>query len=119
MIRLIGQSSMGNFFLFGALNGLLPCGMVYIAIAGALSTGSVPEGIVFMSGFGLATLPAMFALGYFGYLLNLQLRNNFKKLSPYIICLIGLLLILRGLNLGIPFISPVMEPRVGAPVDCH
>jgi uncharacterized protein len=119
MIKLLNKQSWGNFFLFGSLNGLLPCGMVYVAIAGAMSTNDVASGVLFMSGFGFATLPAMFALGFFGYLVNLKLRNELKRLSPYIVCFIGLLLILRGLNLGIPFISPVLEAAPAPAVQCH
>ncbi|HEY0678861.1 MAG TPA: sulfite exporter TauE/SafE family protein [Chitinophagaceae bacterium] len=119
MIKLLNRSSLTNFFLFGSLNGLLPCGMVYVAVAAAMSTNDVLNGVMFMSGFGFATFPAMFAFGFFGYLLNITARNQFKKLTPYIICIIGLLLILRGMSLGIPFISPVMESAPAAAVDCH
>lgn len=114
MVRLMNK----NFFLFGSLNGLLPCGMVYVAMAGALSANDVLKGVLFMSGFGFATVPAMFALGIFGYLVNLKVRNELKRLSPYIICTIGVLLVLRGLNLGIPFISPVMEDAPAAAIEC-
>lgn len=119
MIDLLNRRSWSSFFLFGSLNGLLPCGMVYVAIAGAMSTNDVASGVLFMSGFGFATLPAMFALGFFGYLVNLQLRNQLKRASPYIVCIIGALLILRGLNLGIPFISPVLAPAPAGAVQCH
>ena len=115
MIRLMNK----NFFLFGTLNGMLPCGMVYVAIAAAVSTNDVLKGVLFMGGFGFATVPAMFALGFFGYLVNLKVRNELRKLSPYIIGAIGVLLVLRGLNLGIPFISPVMESAPAAALECH
>ena len=119
MIGLLNKSSWKNYLLFGSLNGLLPCGMVYVAIAAAMSTNDVVKGVLLMSGFGFATLPAMFMLGFFGYLLDLRIRKQLRKLSPYLICFIGVLLILRGLNLGIPFISPVMENAPGTPVICH
>ena len=60
MIGLLNKSSWKNYLLFGSLNGLLPCGMVYVAIAAAMSTNDVANGVLFMSGFGFATLPAMF-----------------------------------------------------------
>jgi uncharacterized protein len=119
MIGLINKKSWSSFFLFGSLNGLLPCGMVYVAIAGAMSANDVLKGVLFMSGFGFATLPAMFALGFFGYLVNLKVRNELRRLSPYIICFIGVLLVLRGLNLGIPFVSPIMEPAPAAALECR
>ena len=93
--------------------------MVYVAIAAAVSTNDVLKGVLFMGGFGFATVPAMFALGFFGYLVNLKVRNELRKLSPYIIGAIGVLLVLRGLNLGIPFISPVMESAPAAALECH
>ena len=58
-------------------------------------------------------------MGFFGYLVNLKVRNELRKLSPYIIGAIGVLLVLRGLNLGIPFISPVMESAPAAALECH
>lgn len=119
MINLLKAPSWSNFFLFGSLNGLLPCGMVYVAIAGAMSTNDVLKGMLFMSSFGFATVPAMFALGFFGYLVNLRVRNGLKQASPYIICFIGVLLVLRGLNLGIPFVSPIMESAPAAALECH
>jgi uncharacterized protein len=119
MVALLNKNSWTSFISFGAMNALLPCGMVYIAIAGALSTNNVLQGVIFMVGFGLATLPAMLLLQLFGSMLDLRMRNNMKKLTPYFIGIIAMLLILRGLNLGIPFISPVMENLRGHEVHCR
>jgi len=119
MMGRLKKTSWGNFFLFGSLNGLLPCGTVYVAIAGAMNTNDAVRGVLFMSGFGLATVPAMFALGFFGHLINMSVRNELKRLSPCIVGIIGVLLVLRGLNLGIPFISPSMQPAPAAIVECH
>lgn len=119
MIKLLSKDQWKNYFLFGSLNGLLPCGMVYVAIAAALSTNNVLHGVLFMSGFGLATLPAMLTVGLFGHLLNLRARNAFRKLSPYVLFFAGLLLVLRGLGLGIPFVSPVMPEAPAAAIICH
>ncbi len=119
MSRLLRAPKAGNFFLLGMANGLLPCGMVYLAIAGALSTSQVGDGIIFMAAFGLGTLPALLALNWFGHLASIGLRNRMRQLTPYVIALMGILLILRGLNLGIPFISPVLETARGTAVSCH
>ncbi|ULQ58411.1 sulfite exporter TauE/SafE family protein [Flavihumibacter rivuli] len=108
-----------SFALLGMANGLLPCGMVYLAIAGALSTNQVSDGILFMAMFGTGTLPAMMALSFFGYLASISLRNRIRNMIPYVIAIMGILLILRGLNLGIPFISPVLESAHGEAVSCH
>ncbi|ULQ50831.1 sulfite exporter TauE/SafE family protein [Flavihumibacter fluvii] len=108
-----------SFLLLGMANGLLPCGMVYLAIAGALSTNNLADGIIFMTSFGLGTFPAMLTLSLFGYMASISVRNNIKKLTPFIIAAMGILLILRGLNMGIPYISPVLESARGAAIDCH
>jgi uncharacterized protein len=119
MVKLLKAPSLKSYFLFGALNGMLPCGMVYVAIAAAASSNSVWHSVLFMSSFGLATLPAMFALGFFGYRLSLNARSYFRKLSPYAIGLLGVMLMLRGMNLGIPFISPLMQHAPSPVIICH
>lgn len=105
---LFQKKSLGNVFLIGLLNGLLPCGLVYMAIAGALATGNLLTSSVFMASFGLGTLPAMIGMSFAGSFISLRMRNNIKKAVPYIIGLMGILLILRGLNLNIPYLSPAM-----------
>ena len=119
MIRLMKKTSWRNYLLFGTLNGLLPCGMVYVAVAAALSTNDVLHGMLLMTTFGIGTLPALFALAIFGYLLKMPVRNQLKRLSPYFVCAIALVLILRGLSLGIPLISPAMEGAPQTAVTCH
>ncbi|WEK33863.1 MAG: sulfite exporter TauE/SafE family protein [Candidatus Pseudobacter hemicellulosilyticus] len=107
------------FLLMGMANGLLPCGMVYLAIAGALSTSELTHSVLFMALFGAGTLPAMLALSLGGFRINIGVRQQLKKAMPYIMVGMAVVLILRGMNLGIPFISPVLA---GAPQDaihCH
>ena len=107
------------FLFFGIANGLLPCGMVYIALAGALVTTEVQHSILFMAMFGAGTMPAMFAVSLFRQLFSLQLRNSFRKLVPVFISVMAVILILRGMNLGIPFISPVLQSASQTAVSCH
>ena len=108
-----------GFFLIGAANGLLPCGMVYIAMAAALSFSTISESTGFMAMFGAGTLPAMMMVAYAGHIIKPQLRFSLQKAVPYLITLMGIVLILRGLNLGIPFISPVLPVSVGQTAICH
>ncbi|HEX6180672.1 MAG TPA: sulfite exporter TauE/SafE family protein [Chitinophagaceae bacterium] len=119
MMRVMKNLSLPNYMLFGAMNGLLPCGMVYVAIAAAMSTNGLLTGTVMMASFGAGTLPAMFALALFGYMVKMPARNQLRRLSPYFVCAIGLVLILRGLNLGIPFVSPAMEGAPQSAIDCR
>lgn len=104
--KLFTQRSYGSLFLIGLLNGLLPCGLVYMAIAAAIATGSASGGGLFMFIFGLGTLPMMLAISLIGNLITLELRKKITRLIPYAIVFIGVLFVLRGLSLDIPFLSP-------------
>lgn len=107
--RLFQDRSFKGLFLIGLANGLLPCGLVYLAIAGAIGTGSAPLGALFMIVFGLGTLPMMMLIGWMGNFVTATARNRMNKAIPYLTLLIGMLFILRGLTLGIPFLSPPKE----------
>lgn len=104
--RMFQMRSYLGLFLVGLLNGLLPCGLVYLAIAGAIGTGSVYYGVAFMVLFGLGTLPMMLLISMLGNFLSIAIRNKINKIIPYLILVIGTIFILRGLSLGIPFLSP-------------
>jgi len=93
----------------GLLNGFLPCGLVYVALFSAASLGSLLNSILFMMFFGLGTLPMMFGISSFGRLLSPARRARINRFVPFFIGLVAILLILRGLNLGIPFVSPQLE----------
>ena len=108
-----------HFLPLGMLNGLLPCGMVYVAIAATLNTESIWNGALFMAVFGLGTLPAMLAISLFGYAIKPQIRNGMKKAVPFFVATVAILLILRGLNLGIPFISPRLPAEPGEAIHCE
>lgn len=95
--------------ILGMLNGLLPCGMVYMAAAGAVALSAAWKSSLFMAIFGLGTIPAMMAVSFAGSMMNVSIRNRMRQLTPYVIGIMGILLILRGLDLGIPYISPSMH----------
>ena len=119
MAAYIGRQQLYGIFMIGFANGFLPCGMVYLAIAGALGTGSVQGGILFMLLFGLGTIPLMLSVTWFGIVINLNIRNIVRKVTPFFIAFIGVMLILRGLNLNIPYLSPLLESTSGKIVPCH
>lgn len=96
-------------FLIGIFNGLLPCGLVYLAVAGAIGTADVLKGIAYMALFGLGTLPMLLAISMFGNIVSLTFRKKINKVVPVIVIFIGIIFILRGLALGIPFLSPPKE----------
>ena len=119
IFKLWSTPAKANYLLLGMANGLLPCAMVYIAIAGSLSTSNVSNAVVFMAMFGAGTLPAMMVFTYAGSFLKVSARNSIKKAMPFLFAAMAVLLILRGMNLGIPFISPVMESGPKTVMSCH
>ena len=106
LAKLFGKRSYTSLFIIGLLNGLLPCGPVYAAIFAAIATGSVVYGTAYMFIFGIGTIPIMLAISLAGNKISGALRKKLAKLIPITIVIIGILFILRGLGLGIPFLSP-------------
>ena len=112
------QKGQWGTLLLGVANGLLPCGMVYIALTGAMATAKISDAATFMFLFGLGTLPLLFVFNFYGVHLQVSVKQRIKLIAPLVIVIMGLLLILRGLNLGIPYISPHFVNNGGG-VACH
>jgi sulfite exporter TauE/SafE len=108
-----------GMFLMGTANGLLPCGMVYIALTGAMASGNIAGAAFFMASFGIGTLPALLVLAFWGVKLSWQTRQTMQKMVPYVVAVTGILLIIRGLNLNIPYLSPFLSERSIDTVSCH
>jgi uncharacterized protein len=109
MKHLFQGKNLMALFLIGIFNGLLPCGLVYLAVAGAIGTADLWKGIAYMALFGLGTLPMLLAISMFGNIVSLTFRKKINKVVPAIVIIIGIIFILRGLTLGIPFLSPPKE----------
>lgn len=107
--KFIRKKSYSSLYITGLLNGLLPCGPVYAALTGSIAMGSILGGASFMFMFGLGTVPLMFATVFMGNFVSLSVRQKILKIYPVFMIILGLLFILRGLDLGIPFISPTQE----------
>ncbi|MBK6538370.1 MAG: sulfite exporter TauE/SafE family protein [Ignavibacteria bacterium] len=101
--------SKSAMLMTGILNGFLPCGFVYIGLSGAMLTGVAFDGALYMLLFGLGTVPLMLGLSFFSNFINIKLRKRITKLIPAFTVILALLFIARGLNLGIPYISPKYE----------
>ncbi len=103
------KNGMKSAFMIGMLNGLLPCGLIYMALAGAAGTGQALTGAMFMASFGMGTVPALALV----VMVSGRLKSGFvplmKKAIPLFGFTLGLMLILRGLNLNIPFLSPALK----------
>jgi uncharacterized protein len=100
------KKTYSSIFAIGLLNGLLPCGLIYLALTGAIITGSWYSGILYMFYFGIGTLPIMILLPYFNQIIAGKFKKKMSRILPYAMILFGVLMILRGSNLGIPYISP-------------
>jgi len=107
--NLFSVRSYTSLFFIGLLNGLLPCGLVYMAIAGAIGTGQVVLGSLYMILFGLGTIPMLLSISIAGNILNAAFRRKINRLIPVLVVIVGVFFILRGLSLGIPYLSPPRE----------
>jgi uncharacterized protein len=118
---LFKKGTFSAMFLIGILNGFLPCGLVYVALAGAIASGDAISGAAVMILFGLGTVPAMFAASVFGKFINIGIRAKIRKAVPILAILLGVIFILRGMNLGIKYISPKInvQAEVSSEMDCH
>ncbi len=113
--RLLQRRSLASHCALGAINGLLPCGLVYIAAAGAATTGHPLTGALHMAAFGAGTLPMMLGIGAAASRLPLAMR--YRQLVPVSVAIVAALLVLRGLELDIPYLSPAASAASG--VHCH
>ena len=108
-----------SLFSIGLLNGLLPCGLVYVAIAAAMATMHTWHGVLLMFSFGMGTIPVMAGLMLFGHLISGVTRQKINRAVPYFVGVMAVMLILRGMNLGIPYLSPALEKDSTAVSCCH
>lgn len=116
---LLQRRAMPAMFGIGLLNGLLPCGLVYVAAAAATASGDILSGMQYMIAFGLGTLPMLLAISLLGTKLQFALRFKVQRLIPASLLLVGLLLLLRGMELGIPYVSPKLPAQSHGAVTCH
>ncbi|MEP2687483.1 sulfite exporter TauE/SafE family protein [Maribacter dokdonensis] len=114
------KKSPDTFLTIGFLNGFLPCGLVYMALFGSIAMGDALQGSLYMMLFGVGTLPLMTAAIYFSNLLKGGIRQKVQKAIPVFVIIIGALFILRGLGLGIPYVSPApVTQLVSSAIECH
>jgi sulfite exporter TauE/SafE len=121
MGKIMHSESPLKLFLLGALNGLLPCGMVYTALITAVVLGTPLLSATSMLAFGLGTLPGLVAFSLFAQQLGNPMRSKINRYLPYLITVLGLLIVLRGMNLNIPYISPKVsfsEEKKEVVMDC-
>jgi len=115
----LSKKTLTSSLSIGFLNGFLPCGLVYTALFGALAMGNWWGSMIYMTTFGVGTIPLMLLLILLGDFLPLALRRRLNQWLPLVVILVGILFILRGLGLGIPYLSPadthlILHPKA----DC-
>lgn len=108
-----------SLFAIGLINGLLPCGLIYMAIAGAVASADPFNSAFFMASFGLGTLPVMWSVSFFGNYIGVGLRQKIRSAYPIMMALMAGLLIIRGLGLGIPYVSPAINNTTRDVQICH
>ena len=118
---LFKRGTFSAMFLIGILNGFLPCALVYVALAGAIASGDAISGAAVMILFGLGTVPTMFTATILGKFININIRRKISKAIPVFALILGLLFILRGMSLGIPYLSPKISAQVvdESNMDCR
>ena len=103
--------------MLGFLHGLLPCGLVYTAIAGAMATTDVLEGSLFMLVFGVATTPALVGVSHVTAWFKKRMSLISYKFIQVAMVVFAFLVLMRGANLGIPLLSPkINSPK--ATMEC-
>ena len=96
MSRAVRRGGKSGVMALGALNGLLPCGLVYSALLAVAAGGSALRGGAAMVVFGAATMPVLIALGLGAARLSPHARGLLTKLAGVLIIVVGLQLVLRG-----------------------
>lgn len=118
--KALKKKTADTFLTIGFLNGFLPCGLVYISVFGAIASGDALDASLYMALFGLGTVPLMTSAIYLGNFLNGQVRQRIRRAIPVFVIVIGCLFIVRGMGLGIPYISPKkMIESVDANYNCN
>ena len=118
--KALQKKTTDTFLTIGFLNGFLPCGLVYMALFAAIAMASPLEGSLYMALFGAGTIPLMTSAAFLGGVLKNPVRKRIRQLIPIFVVLVGILFILRGLGLGIPYVSPApVGEVVTAEIECY
>ena len=107
-----GRRPLSSFLSLGLLNGMLPCGLVWVALAGSVATGTIAQGALFMGLFGIGTIPLMLGASLAGGSLLQRHRATVARVLPVLLVLLGCWFLFRGL--GVPLPIPGVESDL-----CH
>lgn len=119
--KVIGNAALGTIAAAGVLNGLLPCGLVYMALSASMVAGTAVQSAAMMYVFGAGTLPMLISISLLKTKLTFLRTTHVRKLVPIVVFAFGCLFVLRGMNLGIPYLSPkvAIAPHGIVSSCCH
>lgn len=117
--QLFNGKNQASLYGIGLINGFLPCGFVYFALIGAGVTQHAWNGALYMAVFGLGTLPLMYIISMVGHFVANSVRNTFNRFIPYLAMVLAIFFIVRGLNLGIPYVSPKINTETPTTQQCE
>lgn len=109
LAKFMAKPGLLSLLFTGALNGLLPCGLVYVALSASITAQSAVGAMLMMYTFGLGTVPMLVMLTVLKNRVSFVRQLSIRKLVPVTMLLFGCLFILRGMNLGVPYLSPKLE----------
>ncbi|HNR09195.1 MAG TPA: sulfite exporter TauE/SafE family protein [Saprospiraceae bacterium] len=116
--KLLSHPAWYSFVLYGIFNALLPCVMILVAFGASAATGHPLSGFAFMFVFGLGTVPALLAAYFSGTMITRRFRLNLQWTSRVIAILLGVVLVIRGLNIHIPHSSLPLINHVSKIISC-
>lgn len=94
--KFLSKKTWSSMAFMGMLNGLLPCGLTYIALTYCVTLSDISQGFLFMIVFGSGTLPVMLGLTSIVQSLINRYHLDLRKLTTTVMIVLGVLLISRG-----------------------
>jgi sulfite exporter TauE/SafE len=94
------------------LNGFLPCGFVWAALAQLASPESVSVAALGAAAFGIATFPGLFALGLVAHAWSPRWRRVLVRITGGVLVLFGAITILRAFPGGRHWLHQTVIPGV-------
>lgn len=116
--NVIGKPGLGAITAAGILNGMLPCGLVYMALSASMTLGTAAQAAGMIYIFGIGTLPMLVSITLLKTKVNFLRSSHIKKFIPVVVFSFGCLFVLRGMNLGIPYLSPKVVVSAGEVHSC-
>jgi sulfite exporter TauE/SafE len=116
--RAASKIPLPKYYMLGLLNGYLPCGLAYMAAMSSVSTGHISKSVLWMIFFGISTIPSLSFVLWISSITENKFRTVFQFIYEYLILIVAILLILRGLNLGVPFLSPYFNEEQNLVSKC-